>query len=209
MKAQQSLTVSCKMSDFDVSKNPFELIICRENEKRSNIVCQRFFRINKVDMHLFETMDFHQTFITCIQMIERALAEASSAFFQSNYNVICVKDKAQISLSQCKRDDVYYVTAEDCFYELIKGHLERITNDGRFWTFVPLKGNWRLDCSLFFNTPKGTRKLLSQAQIDLSKYPRHITTKIDLTGKREHWNQAKNLVYEIIHAICLCVIKRP
>lgn len=195
------------MNEFDVSKSPFELIFCRANDKRTNIVCRRVFNIKKVDMRRFETMEFHQTFISCVQMVERALAEASSNFLQSNINVICVKDIATLSPSRCMRDDVVYVESEESFYECVKGNFERIKDCGRYWALIPLKEEWMLECSLYYNTTNGVHKLLAQAQIDLSKYPRYITTKIDLTGKREHWNQAKNLVYEIIHAICLCSIK--
>lgn len=195
------------MNEFDISKYPFELIFCKVNEKRSNIVCRRFFKIKKVDMHRFEQMDFHQAFISCAQMVERALAEASYAFLQSKINVIYVKDISTLSPSQYMRDEVLYAESEECFYECVEGNFVKVKDYGRYCAFIPQKEGWMLDCSLYYYTTRGVHKLLAQVQIDLSKYPRFITTKIDLTGKKEHWKQAKNLVYEIIHTICQSATK--
>ena len=182
---------------------PFELVVSKVNNGTSNIVCQRFFKINHSDLSKAKTLDFLQRFSTCVRMIEDAIADASAAFLSQNPFVLYSKNLAVLSSHKCSPGDIIYIESEVAFYESVDGQWEKITDDGALWLFAPLENPWVLSLELFYKHPKAKRRLLlAGASIDVSKYPRHIVSKIDLTGKRKYWERSRNLIYEIIRLIC-------
>jgi len=186
--------------EINIKKMPFELIINRVKRQRRNIVCQRYFKVKKADLSKAKTLDFVQLFSSCVQMIQKAIAEASSAFLYQNSYVYYVNDMSSLSPTRYSPGDIIYISSEDGFYEYVNGFLEKITNDGRYWVFAPLKNEWRLSISLYYHQ-NGVIQKLSEESIDVSSFPRYIASKIDLTGKRKHWEHAHNLIYDIIHII--------
>ena len=182
---------------------PFELVVSKVDNRKSNIVCQRFFKINHSDLSKAKTLDFIQLFSACVRMTEDAIADASAAFLSRNPFVIYSRNLASLSPRRGSRGDIVFIESEDGFYEGVDGHWEKITDDGALRLFAPLGNPWELSLELFYKYPKAERRLLlAGASIDVSKYPRHIVSKIDLTGKRKYWEQSRNLIYDMIRLIC-------
>ena len=188
------------MEEIDITKMPFELCVYKVTEKKSSIICRRFFRVKKADLSKVKTLEFSQLFSTCVQMVENAIVEASVACLMDNNYVFYANDLASLSPSRYSAGDVIFIKSENDFYEYVKGALKKIDGTGasHLWNFAPDKRNGTLTITLAYHHPNKGRLLLSEASIDVSNYPRCITAKIDLTGKRKYWEQSRYLIYHVI-----------
>ena len=191
--------------EINIKKKPYELIIIRVKKERRNIVCQRYFSIKKGDLSKVKTPDFAQTFYTCVSMVEKAIADASASFLLDNSYVYYSNDMASLSPTRYSAGDVIFIKSEEGFYEYVNGILRKITKDSQLWVFAPLGSTWNLNISLYYNHANGERQLLAESSIDVSKYPRKITSKIDLTGKLKYWEQSGSLIYNMLGMFYQCL----
>lgn len=183
----------------------FELILTKQTPKRNSIICQRYFKINRCNMSRFQTNDFQITFSQCVQMIENALLEASTAFQEENNYLYYVKSVDAINPHRYSYGDAIYVSSEDVFYEIGRSGIQRIKEESLLRRFLPDNKEWVLLLSLYYNKPNTEKTLIYQSKVEASKYPREITSKICLTGKQKYWEHTKDLIYTAIKIICECV----
>jgi hypothetical protein len=191
------------MEEIDIKKMPFELSIDKVSEENNSVICKRYFMVKKPDLTRVKTIEFAQLFSTCVQMVEKAIADASAACLMDNNFVFYANNIASLSPSRYSAGDVVYIRSENDFYEYVKGALKKIegANASYLWNFAPDKRNWTLTITLAYHHPNKGRLLLSEASIDVSNYPRCIATQIDLTGKRKYWEQSRSLIYHVIGAL--------
>ena len=189
------------MKEIDINQMPFEILLSKKGEEKEIIVCKRYFTIKKFVLQKAKSLEFLQTFTNCVKMIEDAISEASALFLSEHDYMFFVKDSDSLS-SHYTDGDIVYIESEDAFYEYRDCRLKRIGDDW-WWLrkFVPLKTANTLVFSLYYNHPKGERMLLSQAEIDISRYPSFITQKIDIRGKSQYWEHAKKLIPSIMGSI--------
>ena len=189
------------MEEKDFQKMPYDIVLCSVKGKTRNIVCQRYFQINNVNMKKAKSMEFFYAFADCVHMVKDALADASSLFLTDQNYVFYVNNTISAA-SRYTTGDIIYIESEGAFYEYKNG-LNKIKEEAWMWHFIPLSKDNYLEFSFYFNSTKGEKKLIAQASIDLSIYPRYIASKIDLTGKSKYWENSRTLIWEIIHIICI------
>lgn len=189
------------MKEIDISQMPFEMLLSKNGEEKEIIVCKRYFAIKKFVLQKAKSFEFLQTFTDCVRMIEDAISEASASFLSEHSYMFFVKDTSSLS-SHYTNGDILYIESEDAFFEQRDSQLKKIPDDW-WWLrkFVPYKKVNTLVFSLYYNHPKGERMLLSQAEIDISRYPSFITQKIDIRGKSQYWEHAKKLIPSILGSI--------
>lgn len=178
---------------------PFEFLLTKEADGKSNIVCQRYFRIKKADLSQLDSLRVAMAMRRCSDMIEEALTDASYMFQMENSNVITVPSLS--NTGEFSRGDVLYVISEDKFYEWSEGGCKLIENDGEFRALLPAPKPEYLSLSLYFTAPNGRRRLICQTYVDISIYPRYITGKVDITGKLKYWEGARLLIPALLKEI--------
>lgn len=184
------------MQTLEYQRLPFEFLLTRENNKKSGIVCQRYFMIKKADLSQLDSPRVADAMKRCSAMIENALVDASFLFQKENGYVITIPSLP--TMLNHSRGDILYVTSEDKFYQWSENNCKLIENDGEYRAFLPVSNFDYLILSLYYNVPAGARTLICQARIDISIYPRAVTKKVDITGKRKYWEGAKTLIPNII-----------
>lgn len=181
------------------STEPFELLLTKEANGKSNIVCQRFFCIKKADLSQLDSLRVAKAMKRCSEMIGEALADASFLFQMENNSIHTVQSLSNIKEVTC--GDVLYVISEDKFYGWSKGECKVIENDGEYRVLLPAPNPEHLLLTLYFTGPNGNRRLICQTILDISIYPRYITGKVDITGKHKYWEGARLLIPTLLKEI--------